>query len=177
MLASPASADPEDGEGCVGLQSRPAAYVCLIALDPAAVPAVEQTGTTTLFDDNVCYLAGCRRVTVTAPTLGLAMPSSPVLVVYYNGTYHSVSLAGAPSAPPTDGYADTALRLAIPVAGGLLFLGDALLGDAVLHDAGVHLDNWFDCTVESETNDEYDPIPEDTYSGFTAMSCTTSYIL
>lgn len=172
LLGSPASADPEDGQGCIGLQNTPSAYVCLIALDPTAIPGVQQTGTTTLFDDNVCYLAGCRHVTVTAPTLGLVMPTSPVLVVYYNGTYTSVGLASMPTPPPTGGYVATVTNL-VNVGSRVVFnVVDNLTDDV----EGIDVGHWFDCTVESETNDQIDPSPSSSYSGYSVESCTMLYL-
>jgi hypothetical protein len=173
LLASPASADPEDGEGCAGLQSNPAAYVCVVALNPTAVPGVEQTGSATVFDDNVCYVAGCRRVTVTVPTVGVEMPAAPLLVVYYDGENHSVGLTSAPTPPPTGGYVATAAelaglaaRLAVGIGGGVV---DELSGIDVVH--------WADCTVESETDDRVDLNSSSWYSGYTAMSCTERYLV
>lgn len=172
LLASPASAGPEDGQGCAGLQSNPNAYVCLIALDPAAVPGVQQTGTTTLFDDNVCYLVGCRRVTVTVPTVGVDVPDSPVLVVYYNGTYHSVGLTSLPGVPPTGGYVATATQLATTGIALTVAVVDYVVDEVTGYEVG----RWADCTLESETDDRVDIDQSSWYSGYTVFSCTTKYL-
>lgn len=179
LLASPASAGPDDGQGCVGIQGRPLAYVCVVTLDPTAVPSVEQTGTTTLFDENVCYFVGCRRVTVTAPTYGLDLPESPVLVIYYNGQYHSVSVASLPGAPSTDGY--------VAAVTGAVATGGALAWDAVeiaievAVAAGelVTVDVWYwlDCTVESHTDDAVDLNDGSGYSGYDLWTCTQLYLV
>lgn len=186
-FATPVLADPSDGEGCVGLQGRPAAYVCVISVDPGAVPTVTPTGSATVFDESVCYVVGCREVTVTVPTFGVDMPDEPLLVLYYDGETYSIGLTGMPSPPSTDGYvttvattiaslADTALGLVPPTDGYVAAVTS--FADSAREDVDdIDVVRWADCTVESETDDRVDLVGSSWFSGYDARSCTDAFLL
>lgn len=172
-LAAPAAASPEDGEGCAGLQSNPNAYVCVISADPTAVPTVGLTGTsTTVFSDTVCYVAGCKDVTVSVPDFAVDHPDGALLVVYYNGQTYSVGVVGLGGLPPTGPYLELvadALGLAVGVA--VEVVGNAT--ELVSWDSTL----WLDCVVESETDDRVDISSSSRFSGYTLASCTNSFFI
>jgi hypothetical protein len=90
VAAAPASAAPV-GPGCVGLPSVPAAYVCVVSIDPAnAVPNV----TTTNFPVQVpavCYYVDCTDpTTVNVPVPGYSDKTGYVAVITYNGQTYSI---------------------------------------------------------------------------------------
>lgn len=87
--AAPAAADP--GEGCVGLPELPAAFVCVVELNPGAlVPSVTTTPVPVRVPP-VCYLAGCTApTTVNVPVPNATPGSGNVAVLFYNGTYYPI---------------------------------------------------------------------------------------
>jgi hypothetical protein len=93
IAAVPAAAGPEDGEGCVGLPSVPAAYVCVISLTPGnAVPNVTTT-TIPVTVPEVCYFLDCAGpTTVPVPIPGASANENAIAVIYYNGQYVPIGL-------------------------------------------------------------------------------------
>jgi hypothetical protein len=92
-LAGSAAADPTDGEGCAGVPSIPAAYVCVIEVTPGGV--VPSTSTTSFPVDlpRVCYVAGCTDpAPVNVPVPGASAGNGHVAVLYYNGQYTPVAV-------------------------------------------------------------------------------------
>ena len=174
-LATPALAGPEDGEGCAGLQSNPNAYVCVISVDPTNVPTVGPTGTsTTVFSDNVCYVVGCRQVTVAVPDLGTEYPDGALLVVYYNGQNYSVGVVGG--LPPTAPYVSAVGAAASTALGIALDVADILL-EQYGEIAGWNEMRWLDCVVESETNDKVNISSSYSFSGYDYQMCTDYYFV
>ncbi len=168
-VATPASAA---GEGCVGLQSNPLAFVCVVSLDPAALPDAGTSGSATVFDDTVCYLAGCRDVTVTVPTVGVTWPTDPVLVVSHNGTTYSVGLTGVPSVPPVPPVPNLT-----PYTSPALGLAEDVTEDVVERYRNIDTTLWADCTVESATDDRVDLSGSSWFSGYTPQECTSRWLL
>lgn len=172
-LAAPAAASPEDGEGCAGLQSNPNAYICVISADPTAVPTVGPTGTsTTVYSENVCYVAGCQDVTVSVPDVAVTDPDNALLVVYYNGQTYSVGVVdvgGLPPHPPLFELVSDVLALGIDVALDAVDTAlEALSWDGV---------RWLDCVVESETDDQVDIASTSSFSGYSLVRCTNSFFI
>lgn len=93
LVAAPASASPEDGQGCAGTPDIPAAYVCVVSLTPAQpLPAVTTTHVPVTVP-RVCYYADCTdRTTVLVPVPGYTPGSGYAAVLYWNGRYYPIGL-------------------------------------------------------------------------------------
>jgi hypothetical protein len=91
VAATPAQAT---GEGCVGVPSVPAAYVCVVSLTPTnAVPTVTSTPYTVTVP-SVCYYLGCTGdKPVTVPIPGVAEGSGQIALLYYNGVYYPIAVS------------------------------------------------------------------------------------
>ncbi len=88
----PAYADPSNGEGCAGLPSIPATYVCVIEVTPTnALPSTYSTPVP-VDVPKVCYVAGCTDpAPVNVPVPGLTPGSGQVAVLWYQGQYIPVA--------------------------------------------------------------------------------------
>jgi hypothetical protein len=93
VVAGPAAAT---GEGCVGLPSVPAAYVCVVALSPEnAVPAVTSTNVPVTVPE-VCYYVSCTGPkTVQVPVPGATPNSGYLAVLRYQGVDYPVGVGTA----------------------------------------------------------------------------------
>jgi hypothetical protein len=99
-VAAPASADPGNGQGCVGTAAVPASYICVIAVTPAnAVPTVTTTNTIPVSVPSICYFVGCTApTTVAVPVPGVAPGSGYVAVLWYQGQTYPIA-AGTGAVP------------------------------------------------------------------------------
>jgi hypothetical protein len=90
VVAGPAAAT---GEGCVGLPSVPAAYVCVVSLTPAnAVPTVTTTYIPVTVPE-VCYFVDCTGpTTVQVPVPGATPNSGYVAVIRHNNVDYPIGV-------------------------------------------------------------------------------------
>lgn len=93
LTVSPAVADPDDGEGCVGVPTIQAAYVCVISATPEnALPSLT-TSSIPVPVPPVCYFLDCTEpTTVQVPVPGASQGSGTVIVLWHNGVYYPIAL-------------------------------------------------------------------------------------
>jgi hypothetical protein len=96
VTAGPAAAA---GEGCIGLPSVPAAFVCVVSLTPAnAVPTVTSTNIPVTVPE-VCYYVACSGpTTVQVPLPGATPNSGYVAVIRHNNVDYPIGLGSVGSA-------------------------------------------------------------------------------
>jgi hypothetical protein len=95
VAAGPAAAT---GEGCIGLPSVPAAYVCVVSLTPAnAVPTVTSTNIPVTVPE-VCYYVACSGpTTVQVPVPGATPNSGYVAVIRHNNVDYPIGVGSVGS--------------------------------------------------------------------------------
>jgi hypothetical protein len=96
VVAGPAAAT---GEGCIGLPSVPAAFVCVVSLTPEnAVPTVT-TANVPVTVPEVCYYVSCTGPkTVQVPVPGATLNSGYVAVVRYKNVDYPIGVGTAGAA-------------------------------------------------------------------------------
>ncbi|HWL36973.1 MAG TPA: hypothetical protein VNQ77_12340 [Frankiaceae bacterium] len=92
-VAGSAAASPEDGEGCVGLPSNHAVYVCVISVTPMnALPGTSSTPLNVPVPE-VCYYLDCTdETTVTVPVPGVTEGSGQVATLWHNDVYYPIAV-------------------------------------------------------------------------------------
>lgn len=104
LAVSPASAGPEDGEGCAGFPSIPATYVCVIAVTPTAVVPTTTTTSIPVTVPEFCYVLDCiGPTTVNVPVPGVQPGSGVIAVIWYDGQYIPIAVGQVPPLPPVGG--------------------------------------------------------------------------
>lgn len=123
VLATPAVASPEDGEGCVGTPTIPATYVCIITVDAGGVLPTVTTTPMTVTVPPVCYLAGCTAPTpVNVPIPSVSEGSGAVLVLWHQGKYYPFAVSSGGVVSTLVGAINTGRTLAEHYAGVLITL-------------------------------------------------------
>lgn len=115
-VAGPAVASPEDGKGCVGTPTLPAAYVCLISANPAnALPTVTSTPVQVPVPE-ICYFLDCTDPTsVPVPVPSAGLNNGDIAVVWYRGVYYPIGIAVAGQVVAI---ANSAIQLAVTTVNG-----------------------------------------------------------
>lgn len=112
LTVTPAAAGPDDGQGCVGVPTIQAAYVCVISATPEnALPSLT-TSSIPVPVPPVCYFLDCTEpTTVHVPVPGASQGSGNVIVLWHNGVYYPIAL--------TSGGVVTTLLDTVDLAGGV----------------------------------------------------------
>ena len=98
VVASPAAASPEDGQGCAGLPAIPQTYVCVISATPQNAVPTTTTTTIPVTVPRVCYVADCTGPTVVnVPVPGVTPGTGAVAVLWYQGVYYPIAIGQVPS--------------------------------------------------------------------------------
>jgi vacuolar-type H+-ATPase subunit H len=93
---APASATPEDGEGCAGSPSLPDTYVCVISVTPENVVPTTTVGSIDVTVPKLCYVAGCAEPrTVEVPVPGVTPKTGVVATLWYKGAYIPIAVGTA----------------------------------------------------------------------------------
>jgi hypothetical protein len=127
IAVGPAAASPEDGQGCVGTPTIPAAYVCVISLTPTnAVPTVT-TSYVPVGVPSICYFLDCTDpTTVNVPIPGATVNNGDVAVLWYGGQYYPIGVGAAGVIVPI---VQSAINLALQTAGGVVTTVNDIVND------------------------------------------------
>lgn len=100
LMATPATAGPDDGKGCVGFPSLPDTYVCVISVTPGAAVPTTTTSTIPVTVPRFCYVADCvGPTTVSVPVPGVQPGSGVVAQLWYKGQYIPIAVGTVPTTP------------------------------------------------------------------------------
>jgi hypothetical protein len=120
ILAGPAAADPSDGQGCAGVKTVPAAYVCVISVTPQnALPTTSTTGIPVSVPP-ICYVAGCTNATtVTVPVPGVQPGGGVLATLWYQGVYYPIAVGTVPPIPTVPPVVWSTVQTVVDLAGGV----------------------------------------------------------